>query len=71
MLTHQERVVAEKELLDDKIDKLSAFIRGSIFPSLNDRNRSLLQIQLQYMQGYSSILKQRIAEFKGEADASS
>ena len=60
---HQERVVKEKEDLDDKITKLTAFVGGTIFASLPDDERSRLSIQLQHMNGYSEILRQRIAAF--------
>ena len=60
----QERVVEEKNELDDKIRKLSSFIGGTIFASLDDQERSRLSIQLQHMNGYSEILGQRIASFK-------
>jgi hypothetical protein len=63
MQPHQERVVAEKHELDDKISKLTAFVGGTIFASLDDAERSRLSIQLQHMNGYSEILGQRIAAF--------
>ena len=63
MQPHQERVVAEKRDLDDKIQKLTAFIGGTIFANLPDDERSRLSIQLQHMNGYSEILSQRIAAF--------
>jgi hypothetical protein len=67
MQPHEERVVAEKDELDEKIQKLVAFMGGTIFASLSDDERSRLSIQLQHMNGYSEILGQRIAAFlKGE-----
>lgn len=63
MAPHQERVVTEKLELDAKIRSLCAFVGGTIFASLSDRERSLLSIQLQHMNGYSEILGQRIAGF--------
>jgi hypothetical protein len=60
---HQERVVEEKQQLDEKIAKLAAFIGGTMFASLDDAERSRLSIQLQHMNGYSEILGQRIAAF--------
>ena len=60
---HQQRVVAEKNDLDEKIAKLTAFIGGTIFASLPEDERSRLSIQLQHMNGYSEILGQRIAAF--------
>lgn len=63
MEAHQQRVIEEKEALDDKISKLTAFIGGTIFASLDDNERSRLSIQLQHMNGYSEIIGQRIAAF--------
>jgi hypothetical protein len=63
MQPHQERVVEEKKDLDVKIQKLTAFIGGSLFASLDAAERSRLSIQLQHMNGYSEILSQRISAF--------
>jgi hypothetical protein len=63
MEPYQERVVAEKNDLDEKIRKLTAFVGGTLFASLSDQERSRLSIQLQHMNGYSEILGQRIAAF--------
>lgn len=64
MQAHQERVITEKMDLDEKITKLSSFMGGTIFASLDDAERSRLSIQLQHMNGYSEILGQRIAAFR-------
>lgn len=64
MQSHQERVIVEKQELDDKISKLAAFMGGTIFASLDDEERSRLSIQLQYMNGYSEILGQRVVAFQ-------
>lgn len=66
MQPHQERVVTEKSELDEKIQKLTAFVGGTIFASLDDAERSRLSIQLQHMNGYSEILGQRISAFPKE-----
>jgi len=63
MEAHQVRVVDEKAALDEKISRLTAFMGGTIFASLDDAERSRLSIQLQHMEGYSAILGQRIAAF--------
>jgi hypothetical protein len=63
MQEHQEWVVLEKDQLDEKIQKLTAFVGGTIFAGLTDAERSRLSIQLQHMNGYSEILGQRIASF--------
>ena len=64
MQEFQQRVVDEKTELDDKIQKLTAFVGGTIFASIDDTERSRLSIQLQHMNGYSEILGQRIGNFK-------
>ena len=68
MQPHQERVLHEKEELDQKIQKLTAFVGGTIFASLDDAERSRLSIQLQHMNGYSEILGQRIAAFEPQGE---
>jgi len=63
---HQERVVAEKKELDEKIVKLHAFCFGSdtkIFGSLDPMERDRLEDQYTAMKKYSDILGARIAAF--------
>lgn len=64
MEAFQQRAVDEKQALDEKIQKLTAFVGGSIFAGLDEDERSRLSIQLQHMNGYSEVLGQRIAAFK-------
>ena len=64
MQPHQQRVVDEKKELDEKLDKLKAFIEtNSIFTSLPTDERGRLEKQFDVMAEYSSILSQRIAAF--------
>jgi hypothetical protein len=64
MQPHQQRVVDEKKELDEKLDKLKAFIEtSSIFKSLPVDERDRLGRQFDVMAEYSSILSQRIAAF--------
>jgi hypothetical protein len=64
MQPHQERVVFEKRELDEKLDKLKAFIEGSpAFKALPEDERSRLNRQFDVMAEYSSILTQRIDAF--------
>lgn len=61
---HQERVVAEKKDLDDKLDKLKTFIEVSpIFRTLPIAEQVRLNRQFDAMAEYSSILGQRIEAF--------
>ncbi|NBM04401.1 crAss001_48 related protein [Proteus sp. G2671] len=63
MQSHQQRVVDEKQELDDKITKLMAFIGGDIFKSLEHRDQELLGQQLGHMRSYSETLSLRIERF--------
>jgi hypothetical protein len=66
MKPHEERVVAEKRELDDKIAKLKAFCfdPGSpIFSGLPPADRDLLEDQYTVMEQYSQILGKRIDRF--------
>lgn len=62
---HQQRVVDEKKELDEKLDRLKAFIETNpIFKTLHEDERVRLNRQFDAMAEYSSILSQRIAAFR-------
>lgn len=61
---HQERVVKEKADLDERLNKLEAFIEGDAYDALPIDERHLLQSQAVYMRNYSIILGHRIAYFR-------
>lgn len=63
MLLHQERIVTEKNELDEKIDKLSVFIKGNFYRELPGDEQARLNDQFSAMNDYSNILRQRIAAF--------
>ena len=64
MQPHEERVVKERDDLDEKIGKLCDFVGSSrIYKSLPEPEQSRLQVQLHYMQGYSHILHERVRNF--------
>jgi hypothetical protein len=64
MQPYQERVVAEKKELNEKIDKLKAFIVESpIFKTLSADEQRRLNRQYDVMVEYSSILGARIEAF--------
>jgi hypothetical protein len=65
MQPHEERVVAEKRELDEKLVKLAEFISGpgKIFSGLDFVDRSLLMEQYACMLKYSRILTERITRF--------
>jgi hypothetical protein len=60
---HQERVVEEKTSLEDKIDKLEAFIEGPIHSTLVEDEQKRLATQLHHMKEYAAVLGHRIAAF--------
>ncbi len=64
MLPYQQRVVDEKKDLDEKLDKLKAFIETNpTFKDIHADERGRLGRQFDTMAEYSSILSQRIAAF--------
>lgn len=64
MQPHQERVVAEKDELDDKLAKLTKFVEGSdVFTQLPEAEKSRLVKQAGVMREYSDVLGERIAAF--------
>jgi len=64
MLPHQQRVVDEKNELDVKVNALSKFIsENPLFKTLDDAERTRLRKQLGFMQGYSTMLDERITAF--------
>jgi hypothetical protein len=67
MQPHQERVVAEKKELDEKLAKLKVFVFDGdqkIFNTLDPQERDRLEDQYTAMKQYSYILGKRIAAFK-------
>jgi len=64
MAPHQQRVVEEKQELDNKIAKLNLFIgEGSVFPTLDAAEQERMKVQLDLMFQYSEVLGKRIAAF--------
>lgn len=61
---HQQRVVDEKEALDEKLEKLSTFKASNpIYFKLPDAEQHRLARQLVLMMEYSEVLGERIAAF--------
>lgn len=62
---HQQRVVDEKRDLDDKLQKLTAFISSEKFTTIvqDEAERGRLVCQEEAMRDYSAILGERIAHF--------
>lgn len=63
MAPHQERVVKEKDELDEKLAKLNAFGRGEVFSTLPLDEQERLIRQSKIMDQYSVVLGERIAAF--------
>lgn len=64
MEAHQERVVTEKNELDEKLDKLKLFIdSSSVFSTLSTEEQNRMKNQLAAMITYSSCLADRIEAF--------
>lgn len=60
---HQQRVVAEKSELDERLTKLLAFFQSPMFISLPEAERSRLRNQARFMDGYAAVLQERIEAF--------
>ncbi|WP_338937603.1 crAss001_48 related protein [Fusobacterium pseudoperiodonticum] len=55
-----ERMILEKNELQDKVTKLENFINGEKFKELKGLEQVYLKEQLKFMKGYLSVLRQRI-----------
>jgi hypothetical protein len=62
-LPHQQRVVDEKQSLDEKLSKLSEFLMTPMFSSLDKDEQHRMIDQHSVMGEYSEILRQRITAF--------
>lgn len=60
----QKRVIEEKEGLDEKLSKLSAFLDSDEFYDMEGPEVRLLWNQVEVMEKYSDILSARIYNFK-------
>jgi hypothetical protein len=63
MQPHQQRVVEEKTELDGKIERLTAFLGGDLFKTLDGAEQERLTRQVGFMRSYSGVLGERIAAF--------
>ena len=55
-----ERMIVEKDELQDKVTKLENFVNGEKFKELKGLEQVYLKEQLSFMRGYLSVLRQRI-----------
>ena len=63
MFPWQDRVITERDELQDKIDRLMDFLMSPQFNKLDRQNQALLNRQCFFMCEYASILNQRIKMF--------
>lgn len=63
MLPYQERVVREKEELDNKISSLEKFIAGPVYSTLPQEEKWRMYLQHMFMAKYSEVLDDRIVGF--------
>ncbi len=63
MQDFQQRVVDEKKELDEKTEKLAAFIKGDLFTTLGEHEQGRLGKQYGLMVAYSAVLGERINAF--------
>ncbi len=63
MESFQERVVFEKEELDERLAKLRAFLDGEVIQSLPHDEQLRLRRQSNIMWNYSLVLAERIDAF--------
>lgn len=66
---YQQRVIVEKQELDDKITKLLAFTKGEIYRKLPADERDRLRRQFRLMDEYSEVLGERIDVFQQQVEA--
>lgn len=60
---HQQRVVDEKDELNGRLVSLLSFFQSPTFAALDTAEQTRLRCQARFMDGYSSILSERIAAF--------
>lgn len=67
MQAHEERVIAEKSDLDEKLSRLAAFCsntKGHLWMAMLETDKALLLEQSTIMARYSAVLSARIFRFK-------
>jgi hypothetical protein len=61
MSDFKSRLLIEKSDLSEKIQKLSSFIGGNNFKSIDPKQQDLLSKQLPVMKAYEGILSERLS----------
>lgn len=60
---YQQRVVEERDELEERLVKLDVFLASEQIRSLDFNSAALMHIQAAHMRGYLSILNERIRAF--------
>lgn len=60
---HEERVLAERGELAERVEKLHAFIESAAWHRLPESDRDLLVEQRNHMTAYLGVLQRRAARF--------
>lgn len=63
----EERLIRERNELEDRLDRLCTFMVGFAYPKLDQRTKSLLRIQRRLMEDYLEVLEMRLEHPKREA----
>ena len=63
MAPHQDRVVAERNELAERLAKLIGFFQSELFCSLAEAEQVRLRNQARFMGGYLAVLDDRINAF--------
>lgn len=63
----KERLIRERNELEDRLDRLCAFMVGFTYQKLDQRTKSLLRIQRGLMEDYLEVLEMRLEHLEREA----
>lgn len=62
----KKRLIRERDELQDRLDRLCAFMAGFSYPELDQRTKSLLRIQRGLMEDYLEVLEMRLESIERE-----
>ena len=63
MEAYQERVIEERNALQEKLEKLTSFFGTSLYHNLPQYQREMLDKQHAHMASYRNVLNERIGTF--------
>jgi hypothetical protein len=61
----QELILVEKTELDNRLEKLAAFMKTPEHAAISEAEKHRIRSQRYFMQGYSHVLLERIDAFEG------